>query len=225
MKEILCKSYDILKEEQRNADNKAYIFIGLLTAVIGIFGEVPVNGLGDNGMETLMQMLLFLLVPLFLLIYSLIPRYNAKLFLGEKEKNPEPFNIYYWKTIVQLKDKSEFISKIEDKYKKELIEDEVDLVCQIYANVKIMSTKASLHILAFSILTHIVVFFLSSFLFLAFGLDKHIWFFVIWFLLEFLYWLVPFLKNRESKTDKFEDKTGDLIEDTIQNENSKVPHV
>lgn len=199
MKVILEKSYDILKEEQRNADNKAYIFIGLLTAVIGIFGEVPVNGLGDNGMETLMQMLLLFLVPLLLLIYSLIPRYNAKLYLGEKEKKPESFNIYYWKTIVQLKNKSEFVSKIEEKYKIELCDDELDLVSQIYANVKIMSTKASLHMLAFSILTHIVVFLLSVFLFLAFGIEKHVWFLVIWATLEMMYWLIPYFKNREQK--------------------------
>lgn len=198
MKDILNKSYDILKEEQRNADNKAYIFVGLLTAVIGFFGKVPINGLGDNGMETLMQMQLFLLIPLFLLIYSLIPRYNAKLFLGTKDKTIGSLNVYYWKTIVQLVDLDEFTSKLEEKYDCKLNEDEIDLVSQIFANVKIMSTKATLHILAFFCLIHFVILIFASYLFLAFGLSNYIWLAVIWFIIEFIYWLVPFLKNRKN---------------------------
>lgn len=201
MKEILLKAYDILKEEQRNADNKAYIFIGLLTAIIGIFGQVPLNGLGDNGIEVLMQMLLFLLVPLFLLLYSLIPRYNAKLYLGAKDKNIGPLNIYYWKTIIQLDDYHEFLKKIEDKYNCKMSEDENDLARQIYENVKIMSTKASLHILAFFFLIHIVIFVFAAYLFLTFGLSNYIWFAVIWIALEFIYWFVPFLKSKEKKKE------------------------
>ena len=196
MKNILIKSYDILKEEQRNADNKAYIFIGLLTAIIGVFGKVPVNGLSDNGMETLMQILLFLLIPLLSLVYSLIPRYNAKLFLGTKDKNIGQMNLYYWKTIFQIDNYDELICKVEEKYNCKLNEDEVDLVSQIYANVKIMSTKATLHIFAFFYLIHFIIFLIASYLYLAFGLSNYIWFAVIWFIIEFTYWLVPFLKNR-----------------------------
>lgn len=197
MNDKLHKVYDILKEEQRNADNKAYIFIGLLTAIIGIFGKVPINGLSDNALETIMQMLLFLLIPLFLLVYSLVPRYNAKLYFYTKDKTIGPLNIYYWKTIIQFENQEEFILKLEEKYDCKLIEGEVDLASQIFANVKIMSTKASLHILAFFFLIHIVIFVFAAYLFLAFGLSNYIWFALIWFFIEFTYWFIPFLKNRK----------------------------
>lgn len=199
IKDVLNKSYDILKEEQRNADNKAYIFIGLLTAVIGIFGQVPINGLGENGIEMLMQMLLFLLIPLFLLLYSLIPRYNAKLYLAKKDKTIGPLNLYYWKTIIQMDSRKVFFGVVQEKYDCKMNEDEKDLASQIYENVKIMSTKASLHILAFFFLIHIVIFVFSSYLFLAFGFSNYILFGVIWLVMEFAYWLVPLLKNKKKK--------------------------
>lgn len=198
MKEILIKSYDIIKEEQRNADSKAYIFIGLLTAVIGIFGKVPVNGLDVNSTQTVMQMLLLLLLPLLLLIISLIPRYDAKLFISTKDKNLKPMNLYYWKTLTQFIMLSDLIKSIEEKYKVKLNTDEIDLTSQIHSNVKIMSTKAAFHELAFSILYHISMFVFSAILFLTTGLLSIVWFFVIFVLLELLYWIISNLNNKNN---------------------------
>ena len=151
-----------------------------------------------NITKTVMLMLLLLSLPLLLLIISLIPRYDAKLFISTKDKNLKPMNLYYWKTLTQFIMLSELIKSIEEKYKVKLNTDEIDLTSQIHSNVKIMSTKAAFHELAFSILYHISMFVFSAILFLTTGLLSIVWFFVIFVLLDLLYWIISNLNNKNN---------------------------
>ena len=48
MREDLIKAYDIIVENQRNADNKAYIFIAVISAFLTFMNEIPLAAFTES---------------------------------------------------------------------------------------------------------------------------------------------------------------------------------
>lgn len=199
MNENLEKAYDIIKEEQRNADNKAYLFIGLITVVVGLFGKIPTSGYSPTELSGMLAFMFILLFPLLLLVISLIPNYKVNMFLRKKSDNFTDLNIFYWRTVVQSGTIKEFLTKINEKYNQELKNVDIDLADQIYKNAKIMSTKATLHEIAFKILIHILIFLFASIVTVVFSNSSTVLFVILFVVIEVLYFLVPIIKNKPKK--------------------------
>lgn len=197
--EILIKAYDIIKEEQRNADNKAYIFIGLITLVVSAFGKIPSTGYSPAELSGFLMFVFILLLPLILLVISLIPVYKVKIFLAKKSTDYEELNVFYWRTIIQNRTIKHFTQKYYEKYNIDLDSLNNDLIDQIYQNAKIMSTKASLHEFAFNILVHILIFLFSSIWTIALSSSNTLMFFIVFVVIELLYNFLPFFNNKKKK--------------------------
>jgi len=158
------KIYDIIKEEQRNADTKANIFIVLLSAVVAFISNVPTDLVTTEDLSVLQYIFLFLVIPIILLVWSLIPIYTNKYSFNKKKKY-EDLNIYYWKTIEQYKDSKTFVENFCIKYDlKEVSVIENQLLEQIYVNANILENKVYLHKLSFYILGHILLFIFLGFI-------------------------------------------------------------
>ncbi len=202
MNEIFTKAYDLIKEEQRNADNKAYIFIGLLTAVVGLFSKIPTNGYSSTELSGLSTFMFILLFPLLILVLSLIPNYRVKLFLGKKVNDYKELNIFYWRNIIHSDSKEKLVAQIFGKYNLKVDNLNLDLIDQILINARIMSTKATLHEIAFKTLIHILFFLFASAVTVVFSNSNIIIFLVTIVTIEILYFCVPLIKNKNQKENK-----------------------
>lgn len=158
MREELYKAHDIIIENQRNADNKAYIFIVMISAFLALMDKVPINFGDENQQKTLYILIVIFAIPLFLFILSLIPIYKNNFKVSQKKFSNLELNIFYWKSIIQEKDEAALISKFTEKYiSKTISEFEKDLLRQIYANANILENKKRLHSIAFQFIIQFII--------------------------------------------------------------------
>lgn len=162
MNEYLNKAYDIIVENQRNADTKANVFIVLLTGFLTFVGKFPLSLL-DNSSQTLFEKLyIAMLLPLVLLILSLIPIVNDAYKIKFRSWRNIPLNIYHWKSVAQYKCFDDFCSDYLTKYEvKKCEKTQIDLLKQIYVNAMILEYKFSTQKLAFFVIIQFIVLFFS----------------------------------------------------------------
>jgi len=140
----LSKAHDIIKEEQRNSDNKAYIFVVLLGGILGYVAtmSIPANSIDIAGFSVF---IIFLAISIILLLYSLVPKY----YVDETKDSIDydiPLNIYFWKSFVKYNSVDSFTRTYMSVYKEyKLDKYGLDLLEQIYKNAKIMHRKSLLH--------------------------------------------------------------------------------
>lgn len=186
MREELIKAYDIVKEEQRNADNKANIFIVIISAFIGFVSNIPISLVNNETLEGMQIFFLFLLVPLVLFVWSLIPIYSDRFIFGKK-KSIEELNIFFWHTIYQCDSESIFIEKFMTTYDaKNISKSEADILKQIYTNSNILENKSFTHKIAFYILGHVLLIILLGFI-AEYLIGYNIWLLLIFIFLELIY--------------------------------------
>lgn len=164
MREELIKAYDIIKEEQRNADNKANIFIVIISATIGFISNIPSSIYSNEELQGIQIFFLFLLVPLVLFVWSLVPIYNSR-FIFKKKRDLENLNIFFWHTIYQYDTDLVFIEKYKDLYGiKDISKLDNDILKQIFVNASILENKAFTHKMAFYILGHVILIIVLGFI-------------------------------------------------------------
>jgi len=117
MNEQLLKAYELIKEEQRNADNKANIFVVLLTAFLSFFDEIKINSYSLQQIEGMRFIYLSVTIPLLLLVVSLIPIYKHTYIRINKKNEDIEFNIFFWGSISNLDNSEELYKKYVDTYK------------------------------------------------------------------------------------------------------------
>jgi len=164
MNETLFKAYDIIKEEQRNADTKANLFIVLITAVITFFGKIPTAMISVDNVEGYQQLLFLMIVPMLMLVLSLVPIYRIKNTNKRKPKKDNTLNLFYWQTIINTGNFNDFLKEYQRVFEANeqlSIEDE-HILDQIYKNSDIMDRKASIHKLAFTVIIQFILLFLIS---------------------------------------------------------------
>lgn len=164
MNNQLNKAYDIIKEEQRNADSKANLFIVLITAVISLFGKIPSSMISVEDIAGYQQLLFLMILPLLMLVLSLVPIYRIRDVDNRRPKKDIKMNLFYWQTIIATGTYNDFKEEYNKVYKLEsglTVADE-QLLEQIYKNADIMSRKASMHKLAFTIIIQFILLFLVS---------------------------------------------------------------
>lgn len=158
MKEILYKSFEIIVENQRNADGKSNLFIVLITAFLTFMGEIPLGFISEEERSVILWFFMIMVIPLLIFIISLIPLYSDKYRFINRNKHNETLNLFYWKTITYFKNSDDFEKEIQNRYAiLELDTIEEDLIQQIYANAMILEYKKQLHKLAFSIIYQFVI--------------------------------------------------------------------
>ncbi len=185
MNDILIKSYDIIKEEQRNSDAKANIFIVIISAFFAFISDIPATLYTQEQLNGMQYLFLFLLLPLLLLVWSLVPIYSNK--FNFRKKKSDELNIFYWKSIIQFVDCDVFIEKYSEKYNtKKSEKDEIDLLKQIYVNANILENKVYTHKIAFYILGHIVLITVLG-LIAEYISGYNFWIFLIFIFFELVY--------------------------------------
>jgi hypothetical protein len=163
MREDLLKAYDIIIENQRNADNKAYIFIAVITAFLTFMNEIPLAVFPESQRVAMEYIFYITLIPLLAFIMSLIPKYSNEFDLKLKKKLKIKLNIFYWKSILNFENEFKFVEEYKDRYQvKELSKTESDFLSQIYVNSKILEYKKQFHSLAFIVLTQFMILVLVS---------------------------------------------------------------
>lgn len=186
MREEITKAYDILKEEQRNADNKANLFIIIISAVIAFISEIPISISNQEQLEGSQYLFLLLLIPLLLFIWSLIPIYSDKYLFRIAQKNNN-LNIFYWKSIFEYDTYDDFINAYKSNYGEEnLAVLDKDLLSQIFTNANIMASKSYTHKIAFYILGHIIIFMLLGFI-AEYLIGYNYWIVLLFVFVEILY--------------------------------------
>lgn len=186
MREELIKAYDIIKEEQRNADNKANIFIVIISATIGFISNIPSSIYSNEELQGMQIFFLFLLVPLVLFVWSLIPIYNSR-FIFKKKRDLEDLNIFFWHTIYQYDTDLTFIEKYKDLYGiKEISKLDNDILKQIFVNASILENKTFTHKMAFYILGHVILIIVLGFV-AEYLIGYNIWMVVIFLVFEIIY--------------------------------------
>lgn len=163
MKDTLYKSFEIIVENQRNADGKSNLFIVLITAFLTFMGEIPLGSISESEREGVSWFFMIMIIPLLIFIISLIPLYSDKYRFLNKNKQNETLNLFYWKTITYFKSSNDFEREIQNRYAVlELDTIEKDLIKQIYANAMILEYKKQLHKIAFSIIYQFVILIIVS---------------------------------------------------------------
>lgn len=138
--EGLLKAYDNIIEQQKKMDNKAYIFIGLLTFAFSFINK-DWNTINVNS-----WFLVIIVVPLLLSLLPIANEFQIKLlnilFHGKRTEKP---NIFYYLDIYALEEnqfaelfKKEYEETNISKYDEKIIE-------QILTNAKILKTKVMWH--------------------------------------------------------------------------------
>ncbi len=168
MNKKLVKAYDIIKDEQRNADNKAYIFVLLIGGILGYVTTTPMpTEMIDIGGFTIF--IILLAIPELLLLYSLVPKYNVNENLDSKEYNL-PFNLFFWKSFVKYQHNRDFINDYMVIYKDYSINQYgLDMLEQVFKNAKIMHRKSILHKISLLFISFIVYLFALSMLFMIYS--------------------------------------------------------
>jgi hypothetical protein len=163
MREDLIKAYDIIVENQRNADSKAYIFIAVISAFLTFMNEIPLAAFTESQQAVLEYIFYLTLIPLIAFIFSLVPKYNNQFKLRIKKKNKNKLNIFYWRSMLNYIDDADFVQEYKMKYNvKDLSVADTDLLSQIHANSKILEYKKQLHNLAFIVLSQFMILILVS---------------------------------------------------------------
>ena len=166
MDERLIKSYDIIKEEQRNADNKANLFIILITAFLSFYNKIDVGAYTPEQIEGMNFVYLIIILPLLLLVFSLFPIYKHSYKRFKKKTENIDFNIFYWRSISNLENDEILYNKYLDAYgcedKKTLTLDEKHILSQIRVNAEILERKTYLHKRAFYIIGQLLLIFMIS---------------------------------------------------------------
>lgn len=193
MNDVIVKAYDIVIEQQRNADAKANLFIVLITAFLSYLGSLETKFQTTN-FENIIFLLWLLIIPLVLLILSLLPVYRSSYKFYKKRKKPNNFNIFYWESIAEVESNERFIEIYKTQYNHtKLEESERNLLIQLRTNSNILCRKTFLHKIAFYILGQILIFFVLS---LIYTFIKHILILIIvLFIFEVLYYLFLFGKK------------------------------
>lgn len=157
------KAYEIIIENQRNADTKANIFIVLLSGFLAFIGNIPVTIIDNNSQNEYQQIFLIMALPLVFFIMSLIPIVNHKFKFKLKTREKLDLNIFHWKSIIQYKDDETFILDFLNSYKLgECSRAEIDLLKQVYVNSMILEYKFSIQKYAFFLIIQFIIIFLSS---------------------------------------------------------------
>lgn len=195
MRDDLVKAYNIIKEEQRNADNKANLFIILITAVITFLGEVPATLFSEEQFGGIQYLFLMLLIPLMFFIISLIPIYNHKYFLRRKivKNQTIELNIFYWKSIYYLQDDTLLCIEYKRKYNiKDLNNAEIDMLKQIRVNANIMERKSYTHKIAFYLLGQIIILTVLGALYTCILKESRILIFISFIVVQIGYYMYVF---------------------------------
>ena len=169
MSEKLIKAYDIIKEEQRNADNKANLFIVLITAFLSFFNKISVGSYTPEQIEGLNSLYFLIIIPLLLLVVSLIPIYKHSYKRFKNKSVKIDFNLFYWGSISNMENDEELYEKYLQIYglstgEKELNIEEKHMLSQIRVNSEILERKTYLHKRAFYIIAQLILIFMISFL-------------------------------------------------------------
>lgn len=144
--EGIMKSFDNIMLQQNKMDNKAFIFIGYLSVIVGILCKY-------NKVISLINVILC--VSIFILFLSLMP-IATKLgilltnFIFKRDENKQ-HNIFYYIDIYKL-DIDRFKKILKEEYKLGYYtEFELKLIDQIIINAKILRIKVLLHTFAYSV--------------------------------------------------------------------------
>lgn len=164
MNDILTKAYDTIKEEQRNADNKANLFIVLISAFLSFFNRINISTYSPDELEGIGFIYLTLVLALLLFVMSLIPIYKHTYKRFKKRKEEIEFNIFYWSSISNFLDDNELTEAYKARYNsdKALSDCEKDLLSQIRVNAEIIERKTYFHKRAFIIIGQLILFFMVS---------------------------------------------------------------
>ena len=157
MKEEIVKAFDIIIEQQRNADSKSNLFIVLITAFLSFLSTIDISDKLSE-YECSVILLWLLIIPLFLLIISLLPVYNSSFVFKKKRKKVKSVNIFYWENIVDIESNDEFIELFMKQYNEiSLTEAERNLLVQIKTNSNILHRKAFYQKIAFYVLGQVFI--------------------------------------------------------------------
>ena len=140
LNEGIKKSFDNIMFQQTKMDNKAYIFIGFLGAILGIINK---NGVSENPINWICGL------AMFCLLLSLVPITN-KLIIGILEKIIkkqilQSHNIFYYNDIYFL-NVEEFKNVLKCEYQLGYYTKfELKLIEQILINARILHVKVFCH--------------------------------------------------------------------------------
>jgi cation transport ATPase len=164
MNDILIKAYDSIKEEQRNADSKAYLFIVLISAFLSFFNRTNIGVYSPSELEGIRFIYLIIVIALLLFVMSLIPIYRHTYKRFKKRRGDIEFNIFYWSSISNFLDNNELMEAYKVKYNgdKALSNWEKDLLAQIRVNAEIIERKIYFHKRAFLIIGQLILLFMIS---------------------------------------------------------------
>lgn len=158
MRKDIIKAYDIIVENQRNADRKAHIFIVVLSAFLTFMNDIPLSSFPESQKDSIIYIFYITLLPLLFFLLSLIPKYNNNFNLKILIKNELKLNIFYWKSIINTHGVSELIQEYQERYQvKELSNLERDILSQIFTNANILEYKRRLHSFAFFFLNQFMI--------------------------------------------------------------------
>ena len=140
LNEGIKKSFDNIMFQQTKMDNKAYIFIGFLGAILGVINK---NGVTENLINWICGL------AMFCLLLSLVPITN-KLIIGILEKiikkqTLQNHNIFYYDDIYFL-NVDEFKDVLRQEYQLGYYTKfELKLIEQILINARILHVKVFCH--------------------------------------------------------------------------------
>lgn len=142
--EGIMKSFDNIMYQQEKMDNKAFIFIGFFSVLLGVINK---NDIINSPINWILG------CSIFLLALSLIP-ITSKFIVNIlnfiiKKKNHSKHNIFYYTDIYNL-DLENFKLILKQEYQLGYFTSfELNLLEQILINAKILRTKVFWHTLAY----------------------------------------------------------------------------
>lgn len=198
------KAYDIIIENQRNADTKANIFIVLLTGFLAFIGQIPISFIENTSLEVFTQVYLIMLVPLVMFIISLIPITNQNYRVRRKTSKKIPLNIFLWKSIIQFDSENDFINEFIRTHQLEFC-NEIDrkMLQQIYVNSMILEYKYSAQKLAYAVIIQFLLVLLSSAISLFTIRNNHYVTLVILIMLELMLYCNRYISKIVIKVYKY----------------------
>ena len=146
--EGILKSYDIMMEQQNKMDNKAFIFVGFLSVILGVINKEQILNTPINWI---------LCISILLFTCSMLPianKLNTEILkiIMKKPKKDGSHNIFYYLDIFEL-DIEAFKQMMQEKFHLDYItEFEMQLMEQILINAKILRNKINLHNWAYLLL-------------------------------------------------------------------------
>lgn len=161
--ENLIKAFDIIIENQRNSDTKAYTFILIISAFLTFMNQIPLQGFDLKTQEHIQYTFLITLIPLLFFIFSLRPKFSSQYRLLRFKRKESPLNIFYWGSISVYENEEKFFNAFHFIYTPVSLDRyEEGLLKQIYVNANILESKKVFQSFAF--------FFINQFCLLLFCL-------------------------------------------------------